>query len=88
VAAGANGIIEMHGPLCTLDRPDGNDPLQPLRHRVPEFPRKRTLKTLIAMYSGGICRLTNPGDGEPYGYGFLKDRKKSEKRMCQKRIYE
>ena len=44
VVAGTNDIIEMPCPLCTLDRPDGNDPVQSLRYRVPEFLRKQDLK--------------------------------------------
>ena len=38
--AGTNAIVEMHGPSCTMDRPDSNDPVQPLCHGVPELFRR------------------------------------------------
>jgi hypothetical protein len=40
VGAGTNALIEMHGPSRTMDRTDGNDPVQPLCHGVPEFFRQ------------------------------------------------
>jgi hypothetical protein len=40
VDGGTNESVEMHGPSCTMDRPDGNDPVQPLHHGVPEFFRR------------------------------------------------
>ncbi len=38
--AGTNAIVEMHGPSGTIDRPDSNDPVQPLCHGVPELFRR------------------------------------------------
>ncbi len=44
VDVGPDIIIEMHRPACTVDRPDGNDPVQPLCHGVPEFFRRHERK--------------------------------------------
>jgi len=37
VDAGTNSVVNMHCPFRTMDRPDGNDPVQSLCHGVPEF---------------------------------------------------
>ena len=58
--AGTNGIIEMPCPFCTLDCPHGNDPVQPLRYRVPEFLKKPELKILITISLTDYASLQNP----------------------------
>ena len=75
VDAGTNDIVEMHGPSCTMDRPDGNDPVQPLCHGVPEFFRRWVLN-MITIYFDGLCRPRNPGGVATYGYVIYQDGKK------------
>jgi ribonuclease HI len=75
VDAGTNGDIEMHGPACTLDRPDGNNPLQPLCHGVPES-FKELREKMITIYFDGLCRPKNPGGVATYGYLIYRDGKK------------
>ena len=76
VDAGTYDIFEMHGPSCTIDRPDGNDPVQSLCHRVPEFFRRWVPKDMITIYFDGLCRPRNPGGVATYGYVVYKDGKK------------
>ena len=75
VDAGTYAISEMHGPSCTMDRPDGNDPVQSLCHRVPELFR-RWMLTMITIYFDGLCRPKNPGGVATYGYVVYQDGKK------------
>ena len=75
VDAGTNAGIEMPGPACTLDRPDGNDPVQPLCHGVPES-FKELREKMITIYFDGLCRPKNPGGVATYGYLIYRDGKK------------
>jgi len=71
-----NGSAEMYCPSCPMDRQECNDPLQPLRHRVPEFFRKWVRKDMISIYFDGLCRPRNPGGVATYGYVIYRDGKK------------
>ena len=65
----------MHGPACTIDRPDGNNPLQPLYHGVPES-FKELREKMITIYFDGLCRPKNPGGVATYGYLIYRDGEK------------
>jgi ribonuclease HI len=75
VDAGTNAGIEMPGPACTMDRADGDDPLQPLCHGVPES-FKEMSENMITIYFDGLCRPKNPGGVATYGYLIYRDGKK------------
>lgn len=74
--AGTNAGVEMPGPACAVDRPDGNDPLQSLCHGVPEFFRRCAFKNMITIYFDGLCRPKNPGGVATFGYLIYQDGKK------------
>ncbi len=66
----------MPGPASTIDCQDGNDPVQPLCHGVPEFFRGCAIKNMITIYFDGLCRPKNPGGVATYGYLIYQDGKK------------
>jgi ribonuclease HI len=76
VDVGTSVIIKMPRPACTIDRPDGNDPVQPLCHGVPEFFKEMSVKNMITIYFDGLCRPKNPGGVATYGYLIYQDGKK------------
>src|SRR5512137_2298452 len=76
VDTGTNDPVEMHGTSCTMDRPDGNDQVQPLCHGVPELFRKWMPKDMISIYFDGLCRPRNPGGVATYGYVIYRDGEK------------
>ena len=75
MGAGIHGSIEMHGPSCTLDCPDSNDPLQPLCHGMPELFQRRVRGTVITIFFDGLCRPENPGGVATYGYVIYQEGK-------------
>ena len=47
---GTNDIFEMFGPSCALDRPVSYNPVQSLRHNMPEFFRENEIRDKITIH--------------------------------------
>ena len=50
MGAGTNNVFAMHGTSFTMDRPDHNNPVQPLYHEMPEFFRECGIRDMISIH--------------------------------------